>query len=132
MPASHVDKYVTALIENLLKTLAVALFILSYAFYIVFVKSNKMSIVLRIIVLMGLPVDGEYSLPQNKTRLRDWLRNTNGVQLKPTYHSKLCGRHFEERMLVISPSMARSVGDDRNSLRRARRRCHSNRIQQTG
>ena len=58
-----------------------------------------------------------HSFPKNKTRLREWVRNMNRVQWKPTCHSKLCGRHFEERMFVISPSMARSVGYDMKSVR---------------
>ena len=39
------------------------------------------------------------------------------VQWKPTCHSNLCGRHFEQRMFVISPSMARSIGYDMKSVR---------------
>jgi len=58
-----------------------------------------------------------HSFPQNKTRLRDWLRNMNRVQWKPVCHSKLCEKHFEERMFVISPSFARSIGYDMNSIR---------------
>jgi len=97
------------------RTLAVALFNLCYMFYIVFLKGIKWGIVPHIIVQMGLPLNGP-SL-QNKTRLRDWLRNTKRVQWKPTCHSKLCGRHFGERMFVISLSMARSVGYDMKSVR---------------
>ena len=51
-----------------------------------------------------------HSFPQNKTRLRDLLQNMNRVQWKPPCY-------FEERMFVISPSMARSVGYDMKSVR---------------
>ena len=53
-----------------------------------------------------------HSFPKNKTRLRDWLRNANRAEWKPTCRSKLCGKHFEERTLVISPSLVRSIGYD--------------------
>ena len=64
----------------------------------------------QIIVQMDLPVD-ELCINslQNKTRFRDWLRNANRVQWRPTYH-------FEECMFVISPSIARSVGYDMKSV----------------
>ena len=57
----------------------------------------------------------EYALiRQNKTRLRDWLRNMNRVQWKPTCQLTTS---IEENMFVISPSMARSVGYDMKSVR---------------
>jgi len=58
-----------------------------------------------------------HSFPQNKTCLRDWLRNMNRLQWKPTCHGKLWGRHFEERMFVISPSLAQPIGYDIKSVR---------------
>jgi len=45
------------------------------------------------------------SFPQYKTRLRNWLRNMNREQWKPTCPSKLCGRHFEEWMFDNSSSV---------------------------
>jgi len=54
---------------------------------------------------------------KKKIRLRDWLRNMNGVQWKPTCYSKLYGKHFEERMFVISLSFSLSIGYDMNSVR---------------
>ena len=83
------EKYATALIENLRKTsecdvmfdkhrrqtLAVALFNKCYAFYIVFVKRIKWCFVPHIIVQMDPPVDGVcINSPQNKTRLCGWMR----------------------------------------------------------
>jgi len=79
---SHIDKCATGLIENLRKTsecdvifdktrhqtLAVALFILCYVCYIVFVKRVKWCIVMLIIVRMDLPVDG-VCIHSPKTRL---------------------------------------------------------------
>ena len=63
---------------------------------------------------MDLPVDG-VCINSPKTK-RDRLRKS-AVQWKPTYH-------FEERIFVISSSMARSVGY-------GMKRC-SNHIRQTG
>jgi len=54
------------------------------------------------------------SFPKNKIHLRDWLRNTSRV---PTCHNKLSRKHLEERMFVISPSMARSVRYEMESVR---------------
>ena len=58
-----------------------------------------------------------HSFPISKTRLSNRLRNMNRAQLKPTCHSKLWGKYFEERMFVISPSLARSIGYDMNTVR---------------
>ena len=80
--AYHMDKYATALFENLRKTsehyvifdkhrhqiLAVALFNLCYVFYIIFVKHIKWCVVRLIIVQMDLPVDGVCTR-SSKTRL---------------------------------------------------------------
>ena len=41
----------------------------------------------------------------------------NIVQWYATCHSKLCGRYFEERVFVMFPSVARSVGYDMKSVR---------------
>jgi len=51
-----------------------------------------------------------HSFPQNKIH----LRNTSRV---PTCHNKFSRKHLEERMFVISPSMARSVGYEMESVR---------------
>ena len=112
----------TALIENVRKTsesevmldkhwrqtLTMALFNLCYVFYVVFVKRIKWCIVPYIIERMTsvYSIRWSFSFPQNKTCLRDWLRNMNRAQWKPTCHSKLCRWHFEVRMLVISRSIA--------------------------
>ena len=52
--------------------------------------------------------------PLNQTRLRDWLRNMNRAQWKPTCHFEECSMYC---MFVISPSMARSAGYDMKSVR---------------
>ena len=56
---SRMDKYATALIENLRKTSEcdVALFNPRYVFYIIFIKLIKWCIVPHIIAQMDLPVD---------------------------------------------------------------------------
>ncbi|KAK2149856.1 hypothetical protein LSH36_434g02053 [Paralvinella palmiformis] len=51
---------------------------------------------------MDLPVDGVcIRSPKNKMRLRDWLRNMNRLQWKPTCESKLCGKQFEEHLGTV-------------------------------
>jgi len=48
---------------------------------------------------------------------QDLFGNMKRVQWKPTCHSKLCGRHFDEWVFVISPPMVRSVGYDVKNVR---------------
>ena len=77
----------------------------------------KMVCCALIIVQMDLPVDGVcIRSPKNKTRLHDWLQNMNKLRWKPICHNKLCWKYFEERTFVISPSLARPVGNDLNSV----------------
>ena len=111
--ASHMNRYATALIENLRKTSKREIkrspntdakhswwpFLSSDVFYIVFVKRIKWCIT-------------PFIIEQNKTQMRDCLRNMNKVQWKTTYNIKLFGEHFDERVCVNSRSLARSIGDD--------------------